>query len=121
MLKKPVPLSTDQQLPDSATKQQFQAMAKQLVVHALEMEKFNQAHAESNQPRGIFYHQIMELLEKPLLELALSKHHYSRTKTAEFLGISRGSLRTRLHSYHIGRNMNPVEYGKQHSIEKKGE
>ena len=45
---------------------------------------------------------VMREVEKPLFEVVLSQSGGSRTKAAEMLGISRGTLRKKLQQHRLG-------------------
>jgi len=45
------------------------------------------------------YHQELECMEKELFERVLKESRYNQSKTARILGISRGTLRTKLAKY----------------------
>jgi|GEM_PF-5099396 len=45
--------------------------------------------------------EVMDLLEKPLYEQALIKTRGNQTKTAELLGLNRGTFRKRLKNHGI--------------------
>lgn len=47
------------------------------------------------------YNQVLEQVEKPMIELALNVHEGNQIKTAEFLGINRNTLRKKISTYKI--------------------
>lgn len=47
------------------------------------------------------YSQVIEQVEKPMIELALEVHQGNQIKTAEFLGINRNTLRKKIGTYKI--------------------
>ncbi len=47
------------------------------------------------------YNQVLEQVEKPMIELALNVHAGNQIKTAEFLGINRNTLRKKITIYKI--------------------
>ncbi|RSN83327.1 helix-turn-helix domain-containing protein [Acinetobacter baumannii] len=55
--------------------------------HVLETEKDNA------------YNVVMELVEKPLLDLTLTHTRGNQTKAAELLGLNRGTLRKKLKAH----------------------
>jgi len=44
---------------------------------------------------------VMQQVEKPLIELALTQYRGNQTKTAKFLGINRSTLKKKMDSYKI--------------------
>lgn len=47
------------------------------------------------------YDQVLEQVEKPMIELALTIQNGNQIKTAAFLGINRNTLRKKMSSYKI--------------------
>lgn len=44
---------------------------------------------------------VMQLVEKPLIEITLEQTRGNQTKAAEILGLNRGTLRTKMKSHGI--------------------
>jgi Fis family transcriptional regulator, factor for inversion stimulation protein len=47
------------------------------------------------------YAQVMEQVERPMIELALTLHEGNQIRTAELLGINRNTLRKKISAYKI--------------------
>lgn len=47
------------------------------------------------------YMVVMQLVEKPLIEITLEQTRGNQTKAAEILGLNRGTLRTKMKSHGI--------------------
>ncbi|WP_277561077.1 helix-turn-helix domain-containing protein [Acinetobacter beijerinckii] len=47
------------------------------------------------------YMVVMQLVEKPLIEITLEQTRGNQTKAAEILGLNRGTLRTKMKSHSI--------------------
>ena len=56
-----------------------------------------------SQPNGL-YRTLLAEVEPPLIEEVLRYTHGNQSKTAEILGMTRNTLRTKLNRYHIAVN-----------------
>lgn len=52
---------------------------------------------------GNLYDIVLNEIERPLLEVVLEHTDNNVTKAAELLGLNRGTLRKKLHKYHMGK------------------
>jgi len=57
-------------------------------------------HHEGGRIKNL-YDQVLEQVEKPMIELALTLHNGNQIKTAELLGINRNTLRKKITNYKI--------------------
>ncbi len=64
------------------------------------LEVILEQHKQGGRVKNL-YSQVLEQVEKPMIELALSVHDGNQIKTAEFLGINRNTLRKKITSYKI--------------------
>ena len=55
-------------------------------------------HLDGHEPMGL-YQMVMAEVEMPLLQTVLEQLQYNQTRTAQVLGISRGTLRKKLAQY----------------------
>lgn len=55
---------------------------------------FNEIFSKSEE--GKFYKDIIEYIEKPLIEWALSRTYGNQIKAAKLLGINRNTIRTKI-------------------------
>lgn len=98
-------------LPASTLKAELICVLDDFILYTLAQAPSDQSSDDSVQ--GTFYRQMIGLLEKQLLHHCLEACQYSRTKTAELLGMSRHTLRKKLDEHQIGIDNNPVVYGKK--------
>ncbi len=71
------------------------------------LEVMLQQHKDGGRIKNL-YNQVIEQVEKPMIELALNVHKGNQIKTAEFLGINRNTLRKKIGEYKIKmRNFSP--------------
>src|SRR4051812_43682758 len=71
------------------------------------LEVILQQHKDGGRIKNL-YNQVIEQVEKPMIELALNVHGGNQIKTAEFLGINRNTLRKKIGEYKIKlRNFTP--------------
>ncbi len=54
-----------------------------------------------NQSTCSLYDMVIEAVEEPLLQITLKRYDGNQTRTAEALGLSRGTLRKKLAHYQI--------------------
>lgn len=64
------------------------------------LEVILKQHGEGGRVKNL-YNQVMEQVEKPMIELALNLQHGNQIKTAELLGINRNTLRKKISNYEI--------------------
>ena len=64
------------------------------------LEVILQQHKEGGRIKNLFS-QVIEQVEKPMIELALNVNEGNQIKTAEFLGINRNTLRKKITEYKI--------------------
>ena len=64
------------------------------------LEVILQQHKEGGRIKNLFS-QVIEQVEKPMIELALNVNDGNQIKTAEFLGINRNTLRKKITDYKI--------------------
>lgn len=64
------------------------------------LEIILEQHKQGGRVKNL-YNQVLEQVEKPMIELALCVHDGNQIKTAEFLGINRNTLRKKISSYKI--------------------
>ena len=64
------------------------------------LEVMLKQHCEGGRIKNLFS-QVLEQVEKPMIELALNVHDGNQIKTAEFLGINRNTLRKKISTYKI--------------------
>ncbi|MBK9293722.1 MAG: site-specific DNA inversion stimulation factor [Oligoflexia bacterium] len=57
-------------------------------------------HKEGGRIKNL-YDQVLEQVERPMIELALHVHEGNQIKTAAFLGINRNTLRKKITTYKI--------------------
>lgn len=57
-------------------------------------------HKEGGRIKNL-YDQVIEQVERPMIELALNVHDGNQIKTAAFLGINRNTLRKKINNYKI--------------------
>jgi len=100
----------DKPLPDSEIKTQFLQVTEQLIVYYLDLQ---QSGKDKSWKEGAFYHQIMQIVEEPLIHLTLQASDNNRKKAANHLGISRGTLKKKL-SWHYIQTINQIARGSTH-------
>lgn len=64
------------------------------------LEVILEQHKQGGRVKNL-YNQVLEQVEKPMIELALGVHDGNQIKTAEFLGINRNTLRKKISTYKI--------------------
>lgn len=64
------------------------------------LEVILEQHKEGGRIKNL-YSQVIEQVEKPMIELALNVNDGNQIKTAEFLGINRNTLRKKITDYKI--------------------
>jgi len=64
------------------------------------LEVILKQHGEGGRVKNL-YSQVMEQVERPMIELALHLQAGNQIKTAEFLGINRNTLRKKISVYKI--------------------
>lgn len=64
------------------------------------LEVILRQHQDGGRMKNL-YNQVMEQVEKPMIELALNLHEGNQIKTAELLGINRNTLRKKITAYKI--------------------
>jgi DNA-binding protein Fis len=64
------------------------------------LEVLLQQHKDGGRIKNL-YSQVLEQVEKPMIELALQVHEGNQIKTAAFLGINRNTLRKKIGTYKI--------------------
>lgn len=62
-------------------------------------------HLVSENAKSIthLYHFVLEQIEAPLLDAVMQKAKYNQSRAAKILGLSRGTLRTKLNIYFPGK------------------
>jgi DNA-binding protein Fis len=64
-----------------------------------EVRKAAENYLDGDTPAGELHKIIIELVERPLYEAVILKNRYNQSAAAKWLGISRGTLRTKLAKY----------------------
>ena len=64
------------------------------------LELILKQHEEGGRVKNL-YNQVLEQVEKPMIELALNLQAGNQIKTAELLGINRNTLRKKISAYKI--------------------
>src|SRR5262249_35020738 len=64
------------------------------------LELILKQHGEGGRVKNL-YDQVLEQVERPMIELALVIHCGNQIKTAELLGINRNTLRKKISAYKI--------------------
>lgn len=64
------------------------------------LEVILEQHKDGGRIKNL-YAQVLEQVERPMIELALNVHAGNQIKTAEFLGINRNTLRKKITEYKI--------------------
>ena len=72
------------------------------------LELLLKQHDEGGRVKN-FYNQVIEQVEKPMIELALHLQDFNQMKTAAFLGINRNTLRKKISSYKIKTRPNLIK------------
>ncbi len=64
------------------------------------LELILKQHGDGGRVKNL-YNQVLEQVERPMIELALILHSGNQIKTAELLGINRNTLRKKITTYKI--------------------
>src|ERR1700722_19717731 len=64
------------------------------------LEVILKQHGEGGRVKNL-YDQVMEQVERPMIEIALTLQEGNQIKTAELLGINRNTLRKKISAYKI--------------------
>lgn len=81
----------------------FVANLKQVSLEKLVRSKLEiilKQHEDGGRVKDL-YSQVLEQVERPMIELALRLQQGNQMKTAEFLGINRNTLRKKISNYKI--------------------